>query len=108
MHLADFDYLPFGVLECMALGKPCLCTDVGGIPDVIRHDLTGLLIKPGDIESASEYLINLLSDPSECRRLGDEARRLVLNRYNLDSAVESLKEMYMDTIEGKLKEEYGK
>jgi glycosyltransferase involved in cell wall biosynthesis len=107
VHLADFDYLPFGVLECMALGKPCLCTDVGGIPDVIKHGQTGLLIKPGDTESASEILINLLTNPSERQRLGDSARELVLNRYNLDHAVESLKEMYSDTLEGRLKGEYG-
>ena len=107
VHLADFDYLPFGVLECMALGKPCLCTDVGGIPDVIHHNETGLLVNPGGTESASRHLINLLKNSAARKRIGDAARKLVLKRYNLDNAVECLTEMYSDTMEGRLKKEYG-
>ncbi len=107
VHLADFDYLPFGILECMALGIPCLCTGVGGIPDVITHGQTGFLVKPGDIDSASMHLLELLDDRILRDRIGNAGRNLILKRYNLDRAVESLKEMYTDTLSGRLKPEYG-
>jgi len=106
VHLPGHDYLPFGILECMALGKACLCTDVGGIPDIIENDETGLLIGRGDIGAASVGLIRLLSDPELRARLGSRAREMVLKRYDLDLLVERVKRMYVDSLEGKLKDEY--
>jgi glycosyltransferase involved in cell wall biosynthesis len=106
VHLPDYDYLPFGILECMALGKPCLCTDVGGIPDIIKNDETGLLIGRGEIGAASEGLIRLLSDPDSRSKLGGAGREMVLKRYDLDLLVERVRRMYGDEIEGKLEGEY--
>jgi len=106
VHLADFDYLPFGVLECMALGKPCLCTDVGGIPDIVRDGETGILVKPGDPQSASASLTGLLSDSSMRERLGKTAQTMILERYNLDSLVVRVKRMYADSLEGALQPVY--
>jgi glycosyltransferase involved in cell wall biosynthesis len=107
MHLADFDYLPFGILECMALGKACLCTDVGGIPEIIKHEETGLLVPPGDPEAAAQALIRLLDDGDLRNRLGVSARGLVLRRYDLGRLVERVKRVYADALEGNLKDEYG-
>ncbi len=106
VHLADFDYLPFGVLECMALGKPCLCTDVGGIPDIITNNETGIMVKPGDPEAASGNLIKLLTDPDLRVRLGLAAQKMVLERYNFPGLVERVKKMYADSLAGQLKSVY--
>ncbi len=106
VHLADFDYLPFGVLECMALGKACLCTDVGGIPEIVRDGETGLLVGPGDSRAASEALMRLLADRDLRLRLGKNAQRFVLERYDLDRLVETVKGMYADALAGILKPEY--
>jgi len=107
VHLADYDYLPFGILECMALGKPCLCTDVGGIPEIIREDETGMLVKPGDVDAASNALVTLFEDVWLRKRLGASARKLVFERFDLGRLVERVREMYVDSIDGKLKDEYG-
>jgi glycosyltransferase involved in cell wall biosynthesis len=106
VHLADFDYLPFGVIECMALGKACLCTMVGGIPDLITDKVTGILVPPGDYLKASQALIRLLDDPELRKKLGQSARKLVLERYNLDRLVERVKHMYSDALKGELRPEY--
>jgi len=106
VHLADFDYLPFGVIECMALGKVCLCTDVGGIPDLISDGETGILVPPGDPAKASSALIGLLDDPELRKKIGRSAQRLVLERYDLDRLVERVKRMYADALSDELKEEY--
>jgi len=108
VHLADFDYLPFGVLECAALGKPCLCTDVGGIPEIITDRETGLLVKSSDIDSAADALITLLSDENLRERLGNAAQKVILERYNLERLIERVKAMYTDSLKGKLLEVYGK
>ncbi len=106
IHLADFDYLPFGVLECMALGKPCLCTDVGGIPGLIANGENGILVPAGDAERASAELLSLLGDSELRKRLGSAAQGLVFKRYDLDQLVERVKRMYGDALAGNLKPEY--
>jgi len=106
VHLADFDYLPFGVIECMALGKACLCTTVGGIPDLITNGETGILVPPGQPDKASQELIRLLEDPELRKGLGRSAQKLVLVRYNLDRLVERVKQMYSDALLNRLHSEY--
>jgi glycosyltransferase involved in cell wall biosynthesis len=91
----------------MALGKPCVCTDVGGIPDIIANNETGILIKSGDPNSAADSLIQLFQDPVLRNRLGTAAQKLVLSRYNLDCLVDRVKMMYADSLIGNLKDEYG-
>ncbi|MFH1676570.1 MAG: glycosyltransferase family 4 protein [bacterium] len=106
VHLADFDYLPFGVLECMALGKPCLCTNVGGIPEIIIDGKTGILVQPGDTESASKAIIELLGNPDLRQNLGANARELVLKMFDLNRLAERVYKMYSDAISGNLSELY--
>ncbi|HDS30184.1 MAG TPA: glycosyltransferase, partial [Firmicutes bacterium] len=106
VHLPDHDYLPFGILECMALGKACLCTNVGGVPDLISDGETGLMVPPGDYKLASSALIKLLSDSNLREKLGKSAQNMVLQRYNLDRLVERVQRMYTDAIMGKLKPVY--
>src|SRR5699024_8966655 len=50
------------LLEAMACAVPTIGTDIGGIPEVINHGETGYIVDVGDIEAASSYIINLLSD----------------------------------------------
>ncbi len=107
VHLADFDYLPFGVLECMALGKACLCTDVGGIPEIVKDGETGVLIGTGDVDRAGKELLLLLGDRNLRDRLGRNAQEFVLRRYNLQHLVERVKGMYSDALKNKLQEVYG-
>jgi glycosyltransferase involved in cell wall biosynthesis len=107
VHLPDVDYLPFGILECMALGKACLCTRVGGISSVITDGVTGTLVDVENPNGIVAKLLGLLADPTLRKRLGDAARIEVLERYDLDLLVERVKRMYGDSLEGRLKQEYG-
>lgn len=61
------------VLEAMACGVPVVASRVGGIPEAIEHDRTGLLVTPGDVEALADALECLLSDPERAERLGAAA-----------------------------------
>ncbi len=61
------------LLEAQALGVPVIGTNVGGIPDVIRHEKTGLLIPPSDPKAIAEAIIRILSDRALADRLAVEA-----------------------------------
>ncbi|MFQ4137127.1 glycosyltransferase family 4 protein [Nodosilinea sp. PGN35] len=71
------DGLPTCLLEAMALGTPCVATDVTGIPEVIRDDETGLLVGQGDGEGLAAALQRLLEEPELPQRLATQARSLI-------------------------------
>ena len=78
---------PFGrvLIEAMALGRPVVAIKNGGIPEIIDHGRSGLLL-----ESHQELpfvLERLLCQPAQAKALGDEARRQVLLRFNLADTV---------------------
>ncbi len=81
LHLSDVfvlasTYEPFGLalLEAMACGKPVIATKVGGIPEIIKDNETGILIKPHNPKMLGKVILSLLSDEKLRKRLGDKAR----------------------------------
>ena len=66
--------LPNAVLEAMAAGLPVVSTRVGGIPDLIDDEVTGLLVAPGDPEALAAAVTRLVTDESLRLRLGAAAR----------------------------------
>ena len=81
-------------LEFMSLGKPVIASRVGGIPYVIKDGYNGLLVDNDQI-SMKIALRKLLSSPSLAKRLGNNGRQLVLNKYNWNSVVDKLEEIYL-------------
>jgi len=71
------DGLPTVLLESMALGTPCVSTDVTGIPEVVRHEKNGLLVPPHDAEALANAMERLLNDRALRVQLADQARRLI-------------------------------
>lgn len=96
---SDSEGTPNVVLEAMAAGLPVVATRVGGIPQVIEHDVTGLLIPPGDESALAAALRDLLSHPEKARRMGRAARERVEREFSprvilpvLESYYQSYKE----------------
>lgn len=67
--------LPNVVLEAMAHGLPVVATAVGGVPDVVEHEATGLLVAPGDPQALADAMLRLVRDAGLRGRLGRAARR---------------------------------
>jgi glycosyltransferase involved in cell wall biosynthesis len=71
--------MPFAVVEAMAFGRPVVATNVGGIPELVSHGETGLLVPPRDPDQLSAALLALLDDPHLRQRMGEAARRRILS-----------------------------
>jgi len=90
------------VLEAMAAGLPVIVSEVGGLPEIVRHEETGLLIPPKDPEALAQSLALVLEDPDLARRLGQKAREHVLEKYSLERMAQVVNETYDELVQTKL------
>jgi glycosyltransferase involved in cell wall biosynthesis len=65
---------PLALLDAQRRGLPIVATDVGGVPDIVDHDLTGLLIRPGDLTGLCAAIERLAADDTLRQRMGRAAR----------------------------------
>jgi colanic acid/amylovoran biosynthesis glycosyltransferase len=77
------DGLPTVLLEAMALGTPCVSTDVTGIPEVLKHDVTGLLVPQHDAAALADAMERLFIDRDLRMRLSTEARALIEKNFDI-------------------------
>ena len=85
--------LPNAILESMAVGKPVVATRVGGIPEAVVHNQTGLLIEPGSVESLQKALEKLAEDKGTRLSMGDAGRRRMEKVYSLETQIESFESL---------------
>ena len=88
------DGLPTVLLEAMALGTPCVSTDVTGIPEVIRDRETGLMVPQRDPAALAGSIGRLLEEPDLRVRLADRARRLVEEEFDVNHNAAQLREVF--------------
>jgi glycosyltransferase involved in cell wall biosynthesis len=72
------DNMPVSVVEACAMGLPVVATAVGGIPDLLTQEKTGLLVADGDVEAMAQAVVRLLREPELAQRLSDGGRELAL------------------------------
>jgi glycosyltransferase involved in cell wall biosynthesis len=82
------------LLEAMASGLPVVATRVGGNPEVVVEDETGLLVGPGDPDGLARGLLSLWQDPDRCRRLGGAGRARVERHFDVRGMVAAYERMY--------------
>jgi glycosyltransferase involved in cell wall biosynthesis len=88
------DGLPTVLLEAMALGTPCVATDVTGIPEVVRHQDTGWLVRQEDAVGLADGLRTLLDDGELRSRLAGRARALLEVEFDIRRNAEVLHEHF--------------
>jgi glycosyltransferase involved in cell wall biosynthesis len=81
--------LPFTLAEAMMARRPVVACDIGGVSEIVRHEQTGLLVRPGDIAGLSAAMLRLLREPGLARRLADAGRALALERFSLGAMVDA-------------------
>jgi colanic acid/amylovoran biosynthesis glycosyltransferase len=76
--------IPVVLMEAMACGLPVVSSQLSGIPELVEHEVSGLLLPPGDVGALTEALARLAEDDVLRARLGNAARERVLADFDLD------------------------
>jgi glycosyltransferase involved in cell wall biosynthesis len=82
------------LLETMALGTPCVATDVTGIPEIVRDGETGLLVHERSPEQLASALCRLLTDCQLAQRLASAGRQLVEQEFDIHRNSAALRELF--------------
>ncbi|MGH3650513.1 MAG: glycosyltransferase [Acidimicrobiia bacterium] len=90
---SDVEGLPLSVLEALALGRPVVATSVGGVPSVIRHGETGLLVDAADPDQLAKAMIMALDSP-EAPTWGAAGAELVAGEHGLAAMVGAYESIY--------------
>lgn len=90
----DMDGIPNSLMEGMAMEIPAVSTQISGIPELIQHNQTGLLVPPNDAMSLAGALAQLLADESLRARLGKAGRAKVVAEYEIHKNTHQLMDIF--------------
>jgi glycosyltransferase involved in cell wall biosynthesis len=90
------EFEPFGLVLCEAAmaGVPALAARIGGIIEIVQHEITGWLYEPGDIETATQLILQLARDPTRVRRAGEAARHRVCDLFSAERMTQDYLRLY--------------
>ena len=92
--------IPLTVLEAMARGLPVVATRVGGLPEVVDHGVTGLLVPTADPVALADAVVTIWNDPDLGDRMGRAGRRRTEKLFDVRRMVAQYEAMYRDGIGG--------
>lgn len=87
------------MLEAMARSRPVIATQSGGVYQIVREGVTGLLVPPSDTPALAQRIIELLRNPELARQLGQAAREQVRNEFRVEEMIEKTATMYRKVLE---------
>lgn len=91
---------PLSLVEAMAFGRPIIATTVGGIPELIRESVNGMLCEPRDSECLARKINTLIENPTLRNRLGREARLTYeQGPFHPTSVCEQFNSIYMRVLQ---------
>jgi len=94
-------------LESFIASRPVVATSVGGLPEVVLEDATGILTKPADVPDMVHAISFLLHNPKEAERMGRNGRKIYERFFTAKRMVSAIEDIYRKTI-GKTNDEHQK
>ena len=91
---------PFGqvITEGMAAGKPVVATAGGGVPEIVVHGQTGLLVPMNAVDPMAEAIFSLLADPAAARRMGRLGRQRVIEHFTVTLTARRIEAVYAQVL----------
>ena len=90
--------IPLVLLEALALARPVVATAVGGIPEVVEHQISGLLVTAGNPDDLAKGCLAMMDDPALAQRLGHAGRKRVEEAFSADVMAENVANVYRTLV----------
>jgi glycosyltransferase involved in cell wall biosynthesis len=89
------------LLEAMTMGKPVVASSVGGIPDLVHHGKTGLLVTPGSVSELKSGLLTLIRNKALAKEMGKEGRKRISEEFSAGRMAQSIEKLYRELLQTK-------
>ena len=86
------------LIEAGACGVPVVATRVGGVPEIVKDNQTGILVPPKDADSLAQAIILLLEDRERRQNMGETAKKWVDDKFSAHRMVERISSLYSDMV----------
>jgi glycosyltransferase involved in cell wall biosynthesis len=90
--------IPLAMLEAMSNEVPVVATSVGGIPEVIKDKVNGLLVPSQNVDALAESMLEALNNSNETAKRVIEAQKTILNEFNVQKWIEKIQNIYLEMI----------
>ncbi len=109
LNLMDIFVLPsssreglgISIIEAMAVEKPVVATDIGGIPEVVDNGKTGILIPPQNAEAIAKAVIELLFHPGKAKEMGRLGRLRIIDKFTTKRMISDIENLYRNLFNQK-------
>ena len=99
---SELESCGLAALEAMACEVPVIATNAGGVPEVVEHGVDGYLVEPGDVTSAAQYAIEILSRADRGREMGKLARVNAKKKFCANDVIPLYERYYERVLESSL------
>ena len=96
---SDLESFGLAALEAMACGVPCVCSRVGGVPEVITDGVEGYLVPPRDVKTMAERALAILLDPGRRETMGKAARQRASAQFCASKIITRYEELYHSVLD---------
>lgn len=94
-----FENFPMSVLESLALGTPVIASRIGGLPEMIEHEVSGLLFEPGDIEGLLRAIRRVSENTEEAMSMAAAALAAARSRFGPEAHIRGLQDIYAEVVD---------
>lgn len=94
LHTSLWEGTPLAIAEAMFLGKAVIATRVGGIPEIIKNGVNGILVQPQNANELAKSIVSLSKDKTLLSNLGREAQRYASSRFESKTIINELNNLY--------------
>jgi glycosyltransferase involved in cell wall biosynthesis len=91
--------LPRSLIEAMAQGVPAVVTNIGGSPELIEQNVSGIIVPPRDSKSMTEAFKKLCDEPEKRHKMGNAAKVRIAEHFHVEKTIEKNYQLYCELLE---------
>lgn len=96
---SEQDNLPNTMVEAMACGTPCVAFDIGGMKDIVDHEVNGFLARAFDTDELAQWIVTSLADEVRLSAMSEAARRKAIDRFSITDMTSRYAALFMEVKE---------